>query len=161
MSYSTKIAHSESVGTVGLVLIMSGASANQAIASCTPAAQSDSKYVKLNVGGTLHLTTIDTLCKQDTMLRAMFSGRMDVLHDVEGESLFLSHLQVYNMTKLTQYKFLQIYCCKTCTGNTLVMFCAPLASCMFHQFFKKIIYKLIYLFYDFNETVLIGKAKQN
>ncbi|XP_061189991.1 BTB/POZ domain-containing adapter for CUL3-mediated RhoA degradation protein 3-like [Saccostrea echinata] len=43
-----------------------------------------SKYVKLNVGGSLHYTTIGTLTKQDTMLRAMFSGRMEVLTDSEG-----------------------------------------------------------------------------
>lgn len=45
---------------------------------------SPSKYVKLNVGGTLFYTTIDTLTKQDNMLRAMFSGRMEVLTDSEG-----------------------------------------------------------------------------
>ena len=65
---------------------MSGA-ASQALATQAVRAKSDSKYVKLNVGGTLHLSTIDTLCKQDTMLRAMFSGRMDVLHDVEGSCI--------------------------------------------------------------------------
>ena len=43
-----------------------------------------SKYVKLNVGGGLYYTTIGTLTKHDTMLRAMFSGRMDVLTDSEG-----------------------------------------------------------------------------
>jgi BTB/POZ domain-containing adapter for CUL3-mediated RhoA degradation protein len=43
-----------------------------------------SKYEKLNVGGSLHYTTIGTLTKQDTMLRAMFSGRMEVLTDSEG-----------------------------------------------------------------------------
>ncbi|KAK6184226.1 hypothetical protein SNE40_002073 [Patella caerulea] len=43
-----------------------------------------SKYVKLNVGGSLHYTTIGTLTKHDTMLRAMFSGRMEVLTDSEG-----------------------------------------------------------------------------
>ncbi|XP_033118788.1 BTB/POZ domain-containing adapter for CUL3-mediated RhoA degradation protein 3-like [Anneissia japonica] len=43
-----------------------------------------SKYVKLNVGGSLHYTTIDTLTKEDNMLRAMFSGRMEVLTDSEG-----------------------------------------------------------------------------
>ena len=70
---------------------MSGATANPALSPAVSTTQSDSKYVRLNVGGTLHLTTIDTLCKQDTMLRAMFSGRMDVLHDVDGEfCLFLS-----------------------------------------------------------------------
>jgi len=44
-----------------------------------------SQYVKLNVGGSLHYTTIGTLTKvQDTMLQAMFSGRMEVLTDSEG-----------------------------------------------------------------------------
>ncbi|XP_014245553.1 BTB/POZ domain-containing adapter for CUL3-mediated RhoA degradation protein 3-like isoform X2 [Cimex lectularius] len=43
-----------------------------------------SRYVKLNVGGSLHYTTIGTLTKHDTMLRAMFSGRMEVLTDSEG-----------------------------------------------------------------------------
>ncbi|XP_060528582.1 BTB/POZ domain-containing adapter for CUL3-mediated RhoA degradation protein 3 [Cylas formicarius] len=43
-----------------------------------------SQYVKLNVGGSLHYTTIGTLTKHDTMLRAMFSGRMEVLSDSDG-----------------------------------------------------------------------------
>lgn len=43
-----------------------------------------SQYVKLNVGGSLHYTTIGTLTKLDSMLRAMFSGRMEVLTDSEG-----------------------------------------------------------------------------
>lgn len=43
-----------------------------------------SQYVKLNVGGRLYYTTIGTLTKHDTMLRAMFSGRMEVLTDPEG-----------------------------------------------------------------------------
>ena len=43
-----------------------------------------SKYVKLNVGGSLFYTTIGTLTKHDNMLRAMFSGRMEVLTDSEG-----------------------------------------------------------------------------
>lgn len=42
------------------------------------------KYVKLNVGGALYNTTIGTLTKHDNMLRAMFSGRMEVLTDSEG-----------------------------------------------------------------------------
>lgn len=37
-----------------------------------------SQYVKLNVGGALFQTTLTTLLKHDTMLRAMFSGRMEV-----------------------------------------------------------------------------------
>jgi len=43
------------------------------------------KYVKLNVGGALFYTTLGTLTKRaDSMLRAMFSGRMDVLTDSDG-----------------------------------------------------------------------------
>lgn len=53
-----------------------------------------SKYVKLNVGGSLHYTTIGTLTKQDTMLRAMFSGRMEVLTDSEGKN----HVKITEMT---------------------------------------------------------------
>lgn len=45
-----------------------------------------SEYVKLNIGGSLHYTTIGTLQKHDTMLRAMFSGRMEVLTDSEGKT---------------------------------------------------------------------------
>lgn len=45
-----------------------------------------SQYVKLNVGGHLYYTTIATLTsKSDTMLQAMFSGRMEVLTDAEGK----------------------------------------------------------------------------
>lgn len=47
-----------------------------------------SKYVKLNVGGALYYTTMQTLTKQDTMLKAMFSGRMEVLTDSEGELFY-------------------------------------------------------------------------
>lgn len=44
-----------------------------------------SQYVKLNVGGSLYYTTVGTLTKHnDTMLSAMFSGRMEVLTDSEG-----------------------------------------------------------------------------
>lgn len=45
---------------------------------------SPNSYVKLNVGGSLHYTTMGTLTKEDNMLRAMFSGRMVVLSDKEG-----------------------------------------------------------------------------
>lgn len=37
------------------------------------------------MGGSLHYTTIGTLTKHDNMLRAMFSGRMEVLTDSEGK----------------------------------------------------------------------------
>ncbi|XP_065830405.1 BTB/POZ domain-containing adapter for CUL3-mediated RhoA degradation protein 3-like [Oscarella lobularis] len=42
------------------------------------------EYVRLNIGGTLFYTTTGTLTKHDSMLKAMFSGRMDVLLDSEG-----------------------------------------------------------------------------
>lgn len=44
------------------------------------------KYVKLNVGGSLHYTTIGTLTKHDNMLRAMFSGRIPLETDDEGKA---------------------------------------------------------------------------
>jgi len=43
-----------------------------------------SQYVKLNIGGFLYYTTIRTLTKVDCMLRAMFSGKLEVLTDSEG-----------------------------------------------------------------------------
>ena len=43
-----------------------------------------SQYVKLNVGGSLFQTTIGTLTKADSMLRAMFSGRLGIHTDSEG-----------------------------------------------------------------------------
>lgn len=59
------------------LIIMSG---DQKTVNGTP-----SQYVKLNVGGHLFFTTIGTLiAKPDTMLCAMFSGRMEVLTDAEG-----------------------------------------------------------------------------
>ena len=42
------------------------------------------KYIKLNVGNHLFLTSFDTLTKEDTMFKAMFSGRMEVVQDSEG-----------------------------------------------------------------------------
>lgn len=43
------------------------------------------KYVRLNVGGSLYYTTVQVLTRHDTMLKAMFSGRMEVLSDKEGK----------------------------------------------------------------------------
>ena len=45
------------------------------------------KYVKLNVGGVLYCTTLGTLTKHDNMLRAMFSERIPLQKDEEGEFL--------------------------------------------------------------------------
>ena len=69
--------------------------AEESASSCSPPASSvgvtagvvkgaPSQYVKLNVGGCLYYTTVGTLTKHDNMLRAMFSGRMEVLTDAEG-----------------------------------------------------------------------------
>ncbi|XP_074594293.1 BTB/POZ domain-containing adapter for CUL3-mediated RhoA degradation protein 3 [Brevipalpus obovatus] len=43
-----------------------------------------SQYVKLNVGGSLFQTTVGTLTKIESMLRAMFSGRHVIYTDSEG-----------------------------------------------------------------------------
>lgn len=48
------------------------------------------KYVQLNVGGSLYYTTVRALTRHDTMLKAMFSGRMEVLTDKEGDVLGLA-----------------------------------------------------------------------
>jgi BTB/POZ domain-containing adapter for CUL3-mediated RhoA degradation protein len=45
------------------------------------------KYVKLNVGNHLFLTSFDTLTKEDTMFKAMFSGHMEVVQDSEGKAV--------------------------------------------------------------------------
>lgn len=48
------------------------------------------KYVRLNVGGSLYYTTVQVLTRHDTMLKAMFSGRMEVLTDKEGKGTAFS-----------------------------------------------------------------------
>lgn len=58
-----------------------------------------SQYVKLNIGGLLYYTTIGTLTKHDTMLRAMFSGRMEVLTDSEGKALLSRSCTSLKLTK--------------------------------------------------------------
>lgn len=59
-----------------------------------------SQYVKLNVGGCLHYTTIGTLIKSDTMLRAMFSGRMEVLTDSEGTLISIYFMRIHCIKNL-------------------------------------------------------------
>lgn len=46
-----------------------------------------SKYVKLNVGGSLHYTTVQTLSKEDSLLQRMCNGLTEVTIDSEGESI--------------------------------------------------------------------------
>ena len=43
------------------------------------------RYVRFNVGGSLFSTTIATVCKRDTMLRAMFTGELAVQVDSDGK----------------------------------------------------------------------------
>ncbi|XP_031416794.1 BTB/POZ domain-containing adapter for CUL3-mediated RhoA degradation protein 1 isoform X2 [Clupea harengus] len=43
-----------------------------------------SKYVKLNVGGSLHYTTVHTLRKEDSMLSSICDGHTEVTTDSEG-----------------------------------------------------------------------------
>ncbi|KPP63114.1 BTB/POZ domain-containing adapter for CUL3-mediated RhoA degradation protein 1-like [Scleropages formosus] len=43
-----------------------------------------SKYVKLNVGGSLHYTTVQTLSKEDSLLSRMCTGAAEVTIDPEG-----------------------------------------------------------------------------
>lgn len=45
-----------------------------------------SKYVKLNVGGSLHYTTVQTLSKEDSLLRTICDGNVEVTIDTEGEA---------------------------------------------------------------------------
>ncbi|XP_071778266.1 BTB/POZ domain-containing adapter for CUL3-mediated RhoA degradation protein 2 [Centroberyx gerrardi] len=42
------------------------------------------KYVRLNVGGALFYTTLQVLTRQNSMLKAMFSGKQEVFTDREG-----------------------------------------------------------------------------
>ncbi|XP_041939916.1 BTB/POZ domain-containing adapter for CUL3-mediated RhoA degradation protein 1 [Alosa sapidissima] len=44
-----------------------------------------SKYVKLNVGGSLHYTTVQTLRKEDSLLSSICDGHTEVTIDSEGK----------------------------------------------------------------------------
>ncbi|XP_078393022.1 BTB/POZ domain-containing adapter for CUL3-mediated RhoA degradation protein 3-like [Cetorhinus maximus] len=69
---------------VPLLLVASPADRKPLATSPTTGTSSSSKYVKFNVGGCLHYTTVQTLSKQETALKAMFHGNMEVLRDQEG-----------------------------------------------------------------------------
>lgn len=51
---------------------------------CTNRGLLGSKYVKLNVGGSLHYTTVQTLSKEESLLRSICNGETDVTIDSEG-----------------------------------------------------------------------------
>lgn len=55
----------------------------------------ESKYVRLNVGGTLYYSTVHVLTRQDTLLKSMFSGKMEVLTDKEGKCYRTNLLRLY------------------------------------------------------------------
>ena len=72
------------------------------------------KYIKLNVGGHLFQTTIDTLTRGDTMLSAMFSGRLEALQDTEGFHLidrsgklfsFILGMEFYRKIRMINCRF--------------------------------------------------------
>lgn len=42
------------------------------------------KYVRLNVGGSLFYTTLQVLTRENSLLKAMFSGKKEVFTDKEG-----------------------------------------------------------------------------
>ena len=49
--------------------------------------QDQDQYVNLNVGGTHYMTSLSTLMKGETMLSAMFSGRIPLQKDANGNVL--------------------------------------------------------------------------
>lgn len=61
-----------------------------------------SKYVKLNVGGSLHYTTVQTLSKEDSLLRSICNGGTEVTIDSEGGWMCLSceHLTFFTESTL-------------------------------------------------------------
>lgn len=76
---------------------MSGGTTPATTQTATIVKGAPTKYVKLNVGGSLHYVTLGTLTKQDNMLRAMFSGRMEVLTDTEGIFKYLREICLLSM----------------------------------------------------------------
>lgn len=64
------------------------------------------KYVRLNVGGNLFYTTLQVLTRENSMLKAMFSGKTEVFTDKEGkyfsstETKIISKFSSFQNTKL-------------------------------------------------------------
>lgn len=59
------------------------------------------KYVRLNVGGTLFYTTLQVLTRQNSMLKAMFSGKKEVFTDKDGRpSLKINQNPYYDVLSL-------------------------------------------------------------
>lgn len=57
------------------------------------------KYVRLNVGGNLFYTTLQVLTRQNSMLKAMFSGKKEVFTDKEGRP-FMNYRHWFTVTKI-------------------------------------------------------------
>lgn len=57
------------------------------------------KYVRLNVGGNLFYTTLHVLTRQNSMLKAMFSGQKEVFTDKEGKP-FMNCRHCFTVTKI-------------------------------------------------------------
>jgi len=93
-SYEALISGASSTTSLAHPASVSASNTNSTIAQSSSTGSlkgNPSQYVKLNVGGSLHYTTIGTLTKGDNMLRAMFSGRMEVLTDTDGWILIDRH----------------------------------------------------------------------
>ena len=61
-----------------------------------PLGRDRSDKIKLNVGGKHFVTTVGTLCKEESMLSAMFEGKFDTQPDADGEvSLLLTTTYIY------------------------------------------------------------------
>ncbi|XP_076832560.1 BTB/POZ domain-containing adapter for CUL3-mediated RhoA degradation protein 2 [Brachyhypopomus gauderio] len=52
--------------------------------TCSDHGALGNKYVRLNVGGVLYYSTVQVLTRQETLLRSMFSGKVEVFADKEG-----------------------------------------------------------------------------
>lgn len=69
-----------------------------------------SKYVKLNVGGSLHYTTVQTLSKEESLLRSICNGGTEVTIDSEGECVMSSNLPIGTALLLFSLQFCGIVC---------------------------------------------------
>ncbi len=49
-----------------------------------------SDKIRLNVGGQHFVTTVGTLCKEESMLSAMFGGKFDTSPDADEEVSYFS-----------------------------------------------------------------------
>lgn len=74
--------------SLGAIEILPQRSKDEEIEASLNQLKGQGKYIKLNVGGSLFYTTLGTLTKHDNMLRAMFSERIPLETDDEGNLLY-------------------------------------------------------------------------